>query len=420
MANSVAFEPVQKRSGGHAAVVARTAERSADGQARRPRPAPGVLRLSQVPVPGETRQITGSASTGARFGADFSQVPVHASDAARAPAAQVGACVFSGLLAPGLLRPSQVPVPGSATWPGRFPSLAPPVRQETKGRLGADFSGIRVHTDGAARASATEAARACPLSNHLVISGGADKGSFKPSQAKGTNMGLPDALKGNEVREKTVGKIREDAGPKRAGEEGKSVTRRRSERLIKQEAEKAAGHKPEVKPALKFESKYKGTKTQELSQQQDIKFEQNATLEIPEEAHAPRDIEDYYEFRQFVKDRWCFHGEPEGRREWEQDESYEPPYSDAVITKGKSFINFHDVPGFSTTEKVPAGSWLNSYDVYFQWKVRHVAKGDEWTSSPAVHHHMEAMYNQGNPVNVKAEWQQGRKWTVDLPDRPVD
>ncbi|WP_399131655.1 DUF4157 domain-containing protein [Streptomyces sp. ITFR-16] len=55
--------------------------------------------------------------------------------------------------------------------------LEEPVRQEMEGRLGADFGEVRLHTDSAARASATEiGARAYTSGSHIVIGpGGADK-----------------------------------------------------------------------------------------------------------------------------------------------------------------------------------------------------------------------------------------------------
>ena len=55
--------------------------------------------------------------------------------------------------------------------------LATPVKEEMEGRLGADFSDVRAHTDGAARASAAElGARAYTSGSHVVIGdGGADK-----------------------------------------------------------------------------------------------------------------------------------------------------------------------------------------------------------------------------------------------------
>ena len=55
--------------------------------------------------------------------------------------------------------------------------LAAPLREEMQARLGADLSHVRVHTDGAARASAAEVgARAYTSGSHVVIGdGGADK-----------------------------------------------------------------------------------------------------------------------------------------------------------------------------------------------------------------------------------------------------
>ncbi|MEU8825247.1 DUF4157 domain-containing protein [Streptomyces sp. NPDC048636] len=55
--------------------------------------------------------------------------------------------------------------------------LAEPLRQEMEGRLGADFSDVRLHTGGAARASAAAVgARAYTSGSHVVIGeGGGDK-----------------------------------------------------------------------------------------------------------------------------------------------------------------------------------------------------------------------------------------------------
>ncbi|WP_406312865.1 DUF4157 domain-containing protein [Streptomyces sp. NBC_00114] len=59
--------------------------------------------------------------------------------------------------------------------PGR--PLDEPVRAEMEGRLGADFSGVRVHDDSTAQRSATEiGARAYTSGHHVVIgAGGADR-----------------------------------------------------------------------------------------------------------------------------------------------------------------------------------------------------------------------------------------------------
>jgi len=54
--------------------------------------------------------------------------------------------------------------------------LAVSVKEEMEGRLGTDFSDVRVHTGEAARASAAEiGARAYTVGDHVVIGGGADK-----------------------------------------------------------------------------------------------------------------------------------------------------------------------------------------------------------------------------------------------------
>jgi hypothetical protein len=78
----------------------------------------------------------------------------------------------------GRLRPSQVPVRSPQEvlgGPGR--PLTTPLREEMEGRLGADFSTVRVHADSAARASAAElGARAYTAGEHVVVGdGGADR-----------------------------------------------------------------------------------------------------------------------------------------------------------------------------------------------------------------------------------------------------
>jgi hypothetical protein len=80
--------------------------------------------------------------------------------------------------ASGLLRPSQVPArPVSGLPPGHGHPLAAPVREEMEDRLGADFSEVRVHTGGAAGASAAAVgARAYTVGSDVVLGAGtADK-----------------------------------------------------------------------------------------------------------------------------------------------------------------------------------------------------------------------------------------------------
>src|SRR5512135_2383400 len=58
--------------------------------------------------------------------------------------------------------------------------LAAPLKEEMEGRLGADFSTVRVHTDSAARASAIEVgAHAYTVGPHIVVDPGiADRHTF--------------------------------------------------------------------------------------------------------------------------------------------------------------------------------------------------------------------------------------------------
>jgi hypothetical protein len=75
-------------------------------------------------------------------------------------------------------RPSAVPARSAMDMlRGSGQPLAAPLRHEMEGRLGADFSDVRVHTDAAARtAAAALGARAYTAGSHVVIgAGGADK-----------------------------------------------------------------------------------------------------------------------------------------------------------------------------------------------------------------------------------------------------
>ena len=162
MADRAAVERVRHGSA-QITATARTNELSADAQAGRPRLVREPLRPSQVPVSrAATRRSGFSSPAGQR--AHRGPTPLRPS---RTPA---GAAIAA--------RPSTVParpVPDLLRGPGQ--PLADPVRQEMQARLGADFSGVRVHADSAARASAAEVgARAYTLGDHVVIGdGGADK-----------------------------------------------------------------------------------------------------------------------------------------------------------------------------------------------------------------------------------------------------
>jgi hypothetical protein len=163
MADSTAFEPVQ-RSNDHIPVAARVNELSADAQASRPRLARGLLRPSQVPVPGGTTWPAGLPSPAG-------ERAHHGLKALRPGGVSTGA-------APVPARPSTVPAqPIPDLLPGSSQPLAAPVKEEMEARLGADFSRVRVHTGSAARASAAGVgARAYTFGPHVVIGGGgADK-----------------------------------------------------------------------------------------------------------------------------------------------------------------------------------------------------------------------------------------------------
>ncbi len=211
MARSAAFEPAPV-SRDHVVAARRATEPSASAQAIRRGSVREPQGPPQVPVPAGTTWVTGSASPGARPGADFSRVRVHTDLAARASVTEVGArpgtfgspgpttwltvapSPVGGRAsherqrlrpggaplgaAPAGPRPSAVParpIPEVLRGPGQ--PLAAPLREEMQARLGADFSHVRVHTDPTARASAAEVgARAYTSGSHVVIGeGGADK-----------------------------------------------------------------------------------------------------------------------------------------------------------------------------------------------------------------------------------------------------
>ena len=163
MVDSPAFEPVRKSSD-HIAVAARANVPSADAQASRSRPAGGLLRPSQVPLPGTTTTPTG-------FPYPAGEPVHHGLKALRPSGAPAGA-------APVPARPLTLPArPIADVLRGSGQPLAAPVTEEMQARFGADFSQVRVHTDSAARASAVGfGARAYTVGNDIVIGdGGADK-----------------------------------------------------------------------------------------------------------------------------------------------------------------------------------------------------------------------------------------------------
>ena len=166
MADSAAFKPAPAGSD-HIAAAPQRNEPRAGAQPSGPRPAGGQLRPSQVPVPGETTSRTGPPSpAGGQVHPGLQRL--------RPSGAPAGAALP-------LARPSTVPArPIQDVLRGSGQPLAAPIREEMEARLGADFSDVRVHTDDAARASATEiGARAYTSGNHVVIGdGGTDAHTF--------------------------------------------------------------------------------------------------------------------------------------------------------------------------------------------------------------------------------------------------
>ena len=299
MANSAGYESVRKARDGHAAVP-RTAERPADARASRPRRPGGLLRPSQVPVPGAAGLVTGSASL----------------DAETAP------------------------------------EPARPNRSNGQG---------------------------------TTATGGASQGT------------------------------------KRKGGAGNQQPAPRKSRRI---ADKAAEMEDlSTKATLSFDSSYTGVSMQKLGVRKNIMFDQNATLAIPEGQQRP--IDGYYEFRQLVRDKYVTAVPPGGADDtanWVQDGPYQPNYDNAEITKDRSFIRFHDVPGFSTDRAIKANEWLSSYDVYFKWRVTATYGNQPVWESPEVHHHADAQYDNGQDpqgVRVNSQPAGSLQRPVDLPDRPA-
>ena len=173
----------------------RAADRTA---APAPRLHAAVRRSAVDDVSRGPGQPLGAPFTGemwARPGADFSRVPVHADCADKdilALQRSVGNAVVSRMLEQagrqhgagcGHQQIAPAPVQRSAVHDvlsGSGQPLGAPLREEMEARLGADFSGVRVHTGEAARASAAEVgARAYTVGDHVVLGhGGVDKQIF--------------------------------------------------------------------------------------------------------------------------------------------------------------------------------------------------------------------------------------------------
>ncbi|MBA3468415.1 MAG: hypothetical protein H0T53_02105 [Herpetosiphonaceae bacterium] len=140
------------------------------------------------------------------------------------------------------------------------------------------------------------------------------------------------------------------------------------------------------RPRLTFSASYTGVKTQDRNKEQVIAFNQIATLHKPE--NAPSSTETYYDFYQDVTDE--IEGDPVGAEDhaftpFVIDGPYSPPYNSEVIENTSNYIAFNDDPGFSTTSKIPVGTWLKKYQVKFRWRIKRIATGKEWMSNEIIH-----------------------------------
>lgn len=199
-------EPKQAHAAERGAAAPRADAPGSPAPALTARPA-GRLRPSQVPVPGKASSphgglpAHGGASTYGSAPAQSGMPP------RRGPAVQPGQpslTAQSGLTVQRVrqLRPSggraegplrsrpsaspaaaaaaAAPVRGVLRSPGR--PLSAPLRQEMEGRLGADFSDVRVHTDAAAdQAAEAVSAHAFTAGSHIAFR----RGRYAPASAEG-------------------------------------------------------------------------------------------------------------------------------------------------------------------------------------------------------------------------------------------
>ncbi|WP_436737189.1 eCIS core domain-containing protein [Streptomyces sp. BBFR102] len=344
-------------------------------------------------------------------------------------------------------------------------------RTDMEGRLGADFSDVRVHDDGAAKASAAEiGARAYTSGSHVVLGdGGNDRHTLahelthviqqRQGPVAGTDNGsglrvsdpsdrFERAAEANATRalaapldtqRATAASGTAAHGPAhRAPEQQQAIQRMPPKRNA---AEAEANDGPEGapkrgrvtrgssktfdldKPKLRFTSAYDGPKTQDLHGDQSIGFSQAATLHNPD--GAPQRVSTNYVFWQQVQDEnvQITPSDPDGtpsHRDWQQDGPYRPNYTNAVITDSQNSITFNDDPGFSTTGRMSDGYWLKSYTVRFRWKVarntgqRFDSNAPAWTSD-VVTHTLTSDLDPANPTApIRHRAAGDRTWDVDL------
>ena len=184
-------------------------------------------------------------------------------------------------------------------------------------------------------------------------------------------------------------------------------------------------------PTLQFTSRYVGPRTQSLAGNQEIGFEQEATLRRADGMTTP--AEDAYDFWQEVTDEnrqiapdAVNYRPKKSKRPWVVDGPFRPPYNseDGTIVNAADRISFHDSPGFSGNMRMTNGYWLSSYEVRFRWKVRRKLGGrftknePFWTSDEMVHR-VESVFDPQNPdapAPITADPAGNRTWNVELPN----
>ncbi|MFG2794530.1 hypothetical protein [Streptomyces sp. NPDC048419] len=184
-------------------------------------------------------------------------------------------------------------------------------------------------------------------------------------------------------------------------------------------------------PTLQFTSQYVGPQTQSLAGNQEIGFDQVATLRRADGMTTP--AEEAYDFWQEVADEnhqiapnAVNYRPKKSKRSWVVDGPFRPPYNteDGTIVNAADHISFNDSPGFSGSMRMTNGYWLSVYEVKFRWKVRRKQGGrftknePYWTSDEMVHR-VESAFDPQNPdasAQVTVNTAGNRTWNVVLPD----
>ncbi|MFG2342052.1 hypothetical protein [Streptomyces yangpuensis] len=185
-------------------------------------------------------------------------------------------------------------------------------------------------------------------------------------------------------------------------------------------------------PTLVFTSRYDGDEQQSLNGNNNIGFEQTATLHRADGMRTPAaDAYDFWqevsdESRQIVPTSVNYQPKKAPRRAWGVDGPFRPPYNeeDGNITKAADRIIFEDNPGFSTTTRMSAGYFLVDYTVRFRWKVRkkqggRFTKAEPFWESDEMVHRVTSAFDAENPekaVQVDHDAAGDRTWNVQLPN----